>query len=148
MGSSLRMPTSAPGTPTFVSPVRIGDCPVMKAARPAVQLCCPYQLMNIGALFADAVDVRRLEAQHAAVVDAGVPPADVVAHDHQDVGLLGLRGRGHGRQRQGHETTAPVVTARTPACMQFSFVEIVGLSVVADRQTVYWTLVQYAAFAV
>ena len=35
------MPRSAPGTPTFVKPVRIGDCPVIKAERPAVQLCCP-----------------------------------------------------------------------------------------------------------
>jgi hypothetical protein len=26
-----------------VNPVRMGDWPVMKAARPAVQLCCPYQ---------------------------------------------------------------------------------------------------------
>ena len=34
-------PSVAPGMPTLVSPVRIGDWPVMKAARPAVQLCCP-----------------------------------------------------------------------------------------------------------
>jgi hypothetical protein len=32
------MPSGAPGRPTLVSPVRIGDWPVMKAARPAVQL--------------------------------------------------------------------------------------------------------------
>ena len=32
---------SAPGRPTLVRPVRIGDWPVMKAARPAVQLCWP-----------------------------------------------------------------------------------------------------------
>ena len=24
----------------------MGDCPVMNAARPAVQLCCPYQSVN------------------------------------------------------------------------------------------------------
>jgi len=30
----------------LVSPVRIGDWPVMKAARPAVQLCCAYQSVN------------------------------------------------------------------------------------------------------
>ncbi len=41
VGSSGRRPKSAPGTPTLVSPVRSGFCPVMKAARPAVQLCCP-----------------------------------------------------------------------------------------------------------
>ncbi len=41
VGSSARRPTSAPGMPTLVRPVRIGFCPVMNAARPAVQLCCP-----------------------------------------------------------------------------------------------------------
>ena len=43
VGSSGPRPSSAPGRPTLVRPVRIGDWPVMKAARPAVQLCCPYQ---------------------------------------------------------------------------------------------------------
>ena len=32
------MPTSAPAWPTVVRPVRTGISPVMKAARPAVQL--------------------------------------------------------------------------------------------------------------
>jgi hypothetical protein len=35
-------PTVAPGMPTLVKPVRIGFWPLMKAARPAVQLCWPY----------------------------------------------------------------------------------------------------------
>ena len=43
VGSSIIMPSGDPGRPTFVRPVRIGDWPVMKAARPAVQLCWPYQ---------------------------------------------------------------------------------------------------------
>src|SRR5690348_11570003 len=47
VGSSGRRPRSAPGKPTFVKPVRIGDCPVMNAARPAVQLCWPYQSVKI-----------------------------------------------------------------------------------------------------
>ena len=34
------------GKRTFVRPVRIGDWPVMEAARPAVQLCWPYQSVN------------------------------------------------------------------------------------------------------
>ena len=46
VGSSFFMPSGAPGRPTLVSPVRMGDCPVMKAARPAVQLCWPYQSVN------------------------------------------------------------------------------------------------------
>jgi hypothetical protein len=33
-------PCLAPGKPTFSSPVRRGDCPVMNAARPAVQEFC------------------------------------------------------------------------------------------------------------
>jgi hypothetical protein len=36
-------PSLAPGSPTFSIPVRKPVWPVMKAARPAVQLCCPYQ---------------------------------------------------------------------------------------------------------
>ena len=47
VGSSFFMPSGAPGRPTLVRPVRIGDCPVMNAARPAVQLCWPYQSVNI-----------------------------------------------------------------------------------------------------
>ena len=41
---SDRLPTALPlppGRPTFSSPVRSGLCPVMKAARPAVQDCWP-----------------------------------------------------------------------------------------------------------
>ena len=40
------MPSAAPGRPTLVRPVRIGDWPVTNAARPAVQLCWPYQSVN------------------------------------------------------------------------------------------------------
>src|SRR5262249_54049539 len=38
VGSSPDNPPVAPGRPTFVRPVRTGDCPVMKAPRPAVHL--------------------------------------------------------------------------------------------------------------
>ena len=41
LGLQKEDPSVAPGMPTFVRPVRIGDWQVMKAARPAVQLCCP-----------------------------------------------------------------------------------------------------------
>ena len=41
VGSSPRKPRSAPGSPTLVSPVRNGLCPIIRAARPAVQLCSP-----------------------------------------------------------------------------------------------------------
>src|SRR5262249_29874134 len=52
------------------------------------------------AFVADAVDVRRFPDHQAAVVDARLHPADVVAHDEEDVGLLLLlRGR---RQTRRH----------------------------------------------
>ena len=40
------------------------------------------------ALLPDAVDVGRFADHQATVVDARLHPADVVAHDEQDVGLL------------------------------------------------------------
>jgi hypothetical protein len=85
VGSSFFMPSGAPGRPTLVRPVRIGDWPVMKAARPAVQLCWPYQSVNSAPSLGDAVDVGRLVAHHAVVVGADVELADVVAPDDEDV---------------------------------------------------------------
>src|SRR3954451_21536510 len=57
------------------------------------------------ALVGDAVDVGRLAHHQAAVVGARLHPADVVAHDEQDVGLLRLlRLRMAGRhERAGQE---------------------------------------------
>src|SRR5262252_7237590 len=52
-----------------------------------------------GTFSADAVDVRRFANREAAMIDARLHPADVVAHDEQDVGLL-LRGGGAGAQSQ------------------------------------------------
>ena len=102
VGSSFFMPSGAPGRPTLVRPVRIGDCPVMKAARPAVQLCWPYQSVNSAPSLRDAVDVRRLVAHHAHVVGADVELADVVAPDDQDVGRL-LRLGQAAQAEQAHE---------------------------------------------
>ena len=82
------MPSFAPGRPTLVRPVRMGDCPVINAARPAVQLCCPYQSVKIAPSLADAVNVRRLVAHHAHVVGADVELADVITPDDEDVGFL------------------------------------------------------------
>ena len=45
------------------------------------------------ALFCELVEVRSLASHQAAVVGADVPHADVVAHYHEDVGFLLLRGR-------------------------------------------------------
>src|SRR5947207_3433909 len=56
------------------------------------------------AFIADAVDVRRFADHQAAMVDARLHPADVVAHDEEDVGLLLLlRGRRRARRHRGNE---------------------------------------------
>ena len=59
----------------------------MKAARPAVQLCSPYQSVNIAPSLAMRSMFGRSVAHHAVVVGTDVEPADVVGHDHQDVRL-------------------------------------------------------------
>ena len=41
VGSSFCRPTSMPGIPTLLMPVRYTLCPVMNDDRPAVQLCSP-----------------------------------------------------------------------------------------------------------
>ena len=46
--------------------------------------------MKIAPSCADAVDVGRLTDHQAAVIDARLHPADVVAHDEEDVGFLCL----------------------------------------------------------
>ena len=65
--------------------------PVKKALRPDVQLCIGDIVREHRAFMADAVDIRRLADHQAAMVDARLHPADVVAHDEQDVGLRRLR---------------------------------------------------------
>jgi hypothetical protein len=46
--------------------------------------------LNIAPLFGDAVNIGRFEAHHAMAVGADIPHADVITHDDEDVGLLGL----------------------------------------------------------
>ena len=52
MTSRACKPSFAPGRPTLSMPVRKPDWPVMKHARPAVQLCWPYQSVNSAPSFA------------------------------------------------------------------------------------------------
>ena len=53
-------------------------------------------------LLADAVDVRRFTHHQATVIDAWLHPADIVAHDEEDVGLCLLLLRGcRARHRDG-----------------------------------------------
>ena len=80
-------------------PVRSGYMPVKKALRPEVQLCIGDVVHEHRAFLPDAVDVGRLPDHQAAVVDARLHPADVVAHDEQDVRLLLLR---RGGRHPGH----------------------------------------------
>ena len=88
VGSSAGIPSGAPGRPTLVSPVRIGDWPVMKAARPGGAALLAVPVGEQRTLGGDAVDVGRLVAHHAVVVGADVELADVVAPDDDDVRLL------------------------------------------------------------
>jgi len=46
MPEPVRIPAAVDGALEGVG-TQIGDWPVMKAARPAVQLCCPYQSVKI-----------------------------------------------------------------------------------------------------
>ena len=91
VGSFSDRPSGAPGRPTFSRPVRIGDWPVMKAARPGGAGLLAVVVGEDRAFAGDAVDVGRAVAHHAAIVGADVPVADVVAHDDQDVGLCRRR---------------------------------------------------------
>ena len=65
----------------------------MKAARPAVQLCCAVVVGEAYAFLGDTVNVRRLVAHHAAVIVADVPGTNIVAPDDEDVWLLFLLSR-------------------------------------------------------
>jgi hypothetical protein len=56
------------------------------------------------AFLADLVDVRRLSDHQATVIDARLHPADIVAHDEENVRFaLRLRGRLLRRTRRGNE---------------------------------------------
>ena len=50
----------------------------------------------------ELVEVRRPAGHHAAVVGADVPDADVVAHDDDDVRLLGLGAGGANDTQRSH----------------------------------------------
>ena len=85
------------------------------------------------AFLGDAVDVGRAVAHHAAIVGADVPVADVVAHDDEDVRLLGLGVRA---------PLAPtsVSAARAEAATQFFKLNVILLPVDKspfDRRHVY-----------
>ena len=69
--------------------------------------------MTCSALAPDTVDVGRFPDHQAAVVDARLHPADVVAHDEQDVGFLVLRLAGSDRAKKrcrGYKQRQAVIT--------------------------------------
>jgi hypothetical protein len=93
-----------------VSPVRIGDWRDEGGpARGAALLAVPSQ--EHPAFFADTIDVRRLIAHVATVVNAGVLPANVVTHDYENVWLLRLR-RKSGRE-QGYRQKDDQIRQKT-----------------------------------
>ncbi|MGA9724031.1 MAG: hypothetical protein WBQ86_16345 [Candidatus Binatus sp.] len=68
-------------------PVRIGSSPVMKLARPAVQLALRVVVGEPHSVLGHLVEIGRCVVHHSLVVGADIFPADIVAHDHQNVGL-------------------------------------------------------------
>ena len=56
---------------------------------------------ELGTFIADAIDVGRLADHQPLMVDAGLHPADVIAHDEQDVGLLSLLSSRRCAERDG-----------------------------------------------
>ena len=80
------------------------------------------------AFFGDAVDIGRAVAHHAAVVGADVPLADVVAHDDQDVRLLGL-----GLSAPAAPTSASV--AKAEAATQFFKLNVILLPAEMSNST-------------
>ena len=62
----------------------------------------------------ELVEVRRLARHDAAVIGADIEPADVVAHDEDDVGLA-ARGGGRGRLRRLGEWGFPPLSAPPPS---------------------------------
>ena len=71
------------------------------------------------ALAGDPVEIGRAARHHSAVVGADVPDADVVAHDDDDVGLLGRGLRVH---RRGAPTVSPN-RAIAAYARRFKFIE-------------------------
>ena len=65
------------------------------------------------ALGGELVEVRRLAGHHAAVIGADVEPADIVAHDEEDVRLgVGLRERGSCARKDNCPSASMNVAAR------------------------------------
>ena len=81
----------APGNCGRSMPARYGCMPVTKAHAPGGAARLGVVVHEHAAFVGDAVDVRRLADHQAAVVTARLHPADVVAHDEQDVRLLVCR---------------------------------------------------------
>ena len=85
LGSSARRPRSAPGRPTFVSPVRIGDCPVTNAARPAVQAqqqpAAGGKKTNIVVFWGDDIGQSNISAYSHGVMGYKTPNIDRIARE-------------------------------------------------------------------
>ena len=69
-------------------PVRSGCHAGEEGVAPGRAALLGVVVHELRAFIADAIDVGRLADHQAAMVDARLHPADVVAHDEEDVGLL------------------------------------------------------------
>ena len=88
--ASAGRPIYAPAWPTVVMPVRIGSSAVMKFGSTRRATCLGVIVREYHALLGELVEVWRLAGHQAAVVSADVPHANVIAHNHNDVGFFCL----------------------------------------------------------
>jgi hypothetical protein len=68
-------------------PVRSGCMPVKKALRPRRATLLGVVVREERTFISDAIDVGRLSDHQAAVIDARLHVADVIAHDEENVRL-------------------------------------------------------------
>ncbi len=89
VGSSLRIPRSAPGSPTLLNPVRKGKLAGDECRPPRRATLLGVIRHELPALSGESIDVGSPISHHVLMVCAEVPDPDIVAHDDQDIRLPG-----------------------------------------------------------
>ena len=96
--------------------------------------------MKIAPSLPDAVDVGRFADHQAAMVDARLHPADVIAHDEHDVGLLLLRRGRYTCCHQVNDTNSPTQILLVVIMVGSSCSPPVCDPSVATSRTILWTI--------
>ena len=117
VGAWAGMPIVAPAWPTVVRPVRMGSSPGDEVGAAGGAACLGVVVGEQHPLGGQLVEIRRPAGHDAPVIGADVEPADVVAHDEDDVRLpAALLGPGGGcfvvRGKQGeHGALADILAS-------------------------------------